>query len=67
MPSELYILFFICFIRGDLFLPLTVELGVLTGQDNLILIRDEVDLKLGFTLQRTSLSRFSFFFLISFN
>ena len=67
MPSELYILFFICFIRGDLFLPLTVQLGVLTGQDNLILIRDEVDLKLGFTLQRTSLSRFSFFFLISFN
>ena len=66
MPSELYILFFICFIR-DLFLPLTVQLGVLTGQDNHILIRDEVDLKLGFTLQRTSLSRFSFFFLISFN
>lgn len=51
-------------------MPLTVQLGVLTGQDNLILIRDEVDLKLGFTLRRTSLSRFSFFFKkkkISFN
>lgn len=40
----------LCFIMGDLVLLMTAQLGVLTGQDNLILIRDEVDLKLGFTL-----------------